>query len=235
MILRAAAFALAGAIVAAAQNPVDPKTYVIGPNDVLSIAVFHQPDLTRTAAVRPDGKITMPLIGDVQAAGLTPVRLNNQLSAALGNFIRNPDVTTTLLAVNSKHAATAFDALQFLVGDWTGEGAGAPGQGVGECSFTFDLQHKVLIRKSFAQYPNSRHDDLMVIYLEPDLKAIYFDTEGHVIHYTVEAGPDSVRFVSEQFRLTYKKADDDKIAMDFEIAAPGKPLSNYLHAMLRRK
>jgi hypothetical protein len=74
----------------------------------------------------------------------------------------------------------------------------------------------------------------MVLYLEKELKAIYFDNEGHVIHYTVESGPDWVRFVNEQYRLTYRK-DGDKLAMDFDIAPPGKPFSNYLHATLRKK
>ena len=50
------------------------------------------------------------------------------------------------------------------------------------------VQRKVLIRKSYAQYATSRHEDLMVVYLEKDLKAIYFDNEDHVIHYTVESG-----------------------------------------------
>jgi polysaccharide export outer membrane protein len=82
--------------------PVDPKTYVIGPEDVIAIQVFHEQDLTRTESVRPDGKITMPLIGDLQAEGLTPERLKGQLKDALSTFVKNPDVTITVLAVNSK-------------------------------------------------------------------------------------------------------------------------------------
>jgi uncharacterized protein (TIGR03435 family) len=85
-----------------AAGPVDPKTYLIGPEDVLSIGVFHQPDLTRVETVRADGKIRMPLIGDVQAAGLTPVRFGAQLKAALATSIENADVTITILQVNSK-------------------------------------------------------------------------------------------------------------------------------------
>jgi uncharacterized protein (TIGR03435 family) len=83
-------------------QPLDPKTYVIGPQDVLSIAVFHEPDLTKTEPVRADGKIGMPLVGDVQADGLTPVRLGEQLREALSRYVVNPDVTITVLAVNSK-------------------------------------------------------------------------------------------------------------------------------------
>jgi polysaccharide export outer membrane protein len=91
---------------------VDPKTYIIGPEDVLSIFVFHEQELTRTESVRPDGKITMPLIGDIQAEGLTPERLKTQLKDALVNFIKNPDVTITVLAVNSKRYTIAGEVLR---------------------------------------------------------------------------------------------------------------------------
>jgi len=134
--------------------------------------------------------------------------------------------------------ADAWKPLQFLTGEWVGEGAGSPGETAGACSFTFDLQHKVMIRKSFAESSTFRHDDLMVVYLDStskNLRAIYFDSEDHVIHYTVESGADSVRFLSEQYRLTYRKDGADKLSLDFEIAPPGKPFSNYLHATLRKK
>jgi polysaccharide export outer membrane protein len=87
--------------------PVDPKTYVIGPEDVLHVQVFREIDLTRAVGVRPDGKITMPLIGDMQAAGLTPERFSAQLKQALSTFINNPDVTVSVAQVNSKHYTLA--------------------------------------------------------------------------------------------------------------------------------
>jgi len=85
-----------------AGAPVDPKMYVMGPEDVISISVFNEPQMTRTEVVRPDGKITMPLIGDLQAEGLTPERLKAQMTQALSTYVKNPDVTITVLAVNSK-------------------------------------------------------------------------------------------------------------------------------------
>ncbi len=139
-----------------------------------------------------------------------------------------------VLVAMSVHAQDPWKGLQFLAGEWVGEGAGSPGESAGACSFTFDLQRKVMVRKSFAEAPTFRHEDLMVVYLDKDLKAIYFDSEGHVIHYTVESGPDSVRFLSEQYRLTYRK-EGDKLLLDFDIAPPGKLFSNYLHATLRKK
>ena len=61
-----------------APAAVDPRTYVIGPEDVLFIRVWREMDLTGSYVVRPDGKITLPLIGEVQASGLTPDRLRSE-------------------------------------------------------------------------------------------------------------------------------------------------------------
>ena len=81
---------------------VDPKTYVIGAQDVLMIKVWREQDFTGPYTVRPDGKISMPLVGDVQASGLTPERLGDQLKQALSNFINSPDVSVSLQTVGSK-------------------------------------------------------------------------------------------------------------------------------------
>jgi len=83
-------------------QPVNPTTYLIGPEDVLHIEVFRDPDMTRTVGVRPDGKITMPLIKDLQAEGLTPERLGAQIKEALSQFNRDPEVGVTVVQVNSK-------------------------------------------------------------------------------------------------------------------------------------
>jgi polysaccharide biosynthesis/export protein len=81
---------------------VDPRTYVIGPEDVLFIRVWREQDFTAPYVVRPDGKITLPLVGDVQASGLTPERLADQIRQALSDFINKPDVTVAVQQVNSK-------------------------------------------------------------------------------------------------------------------------------------
>jgi len=86
----------------AAGIAVDPKTYVIGLEDILSIKTWREPDFTLAVAVRPDGKITIPLVGDVQADGLTPERLKAQLQQALSDYINKPDITITVMQVNSK-------------------------------------------------------------------------------------------------------------------------------------
>ena len=79
-----------------------PPDYVIGPDDVLSIIVWREKDLTGDVQVRPDGKITLPLINDVQAAGLTPEQLRVRLTEAAGKLIEEPNVTVVVKSVNSR-------------------------------------------------------------------------------------------------------------------------------------
>lgn len=76
--------------------------YIIGPDDVLHISVWKETDLTSTLPVRPDGKISMPLLDDVQAAGLTPMQLANSLTDKLKKFMSDPRVTVVVTAMNSQ-------------------------------------------------------------------------------------------------------------------------------------
>jgi hypothetical protein len=158
-----------------------------------------------------------------------------------------------LLACSAIFAQTApkpddrWSPLSFLVGEWTGEGGGGPGQGSGGFSFLPDQNGTILIRKNRADYPAAKdrpafsHTDLMIVYREPGetkLRAIYFDVEDHVIHYTVEPSADgnSVQFVSDNYRLTYRKTSPDRLAIKFEIAPPGKPgaFTTYIDATAHR-
>jgi polysaccharide biosynthesis/export protein len=76
--------------------------YVIGPEDVLHIAVWKEADLTATLPVRPDGKISLPLLNDVQAAGLTPMQLADSLTEKLKKYVASPRVTVVVSQINSK-------------------------------------------------------------------------------------------------------------------------------------
>jgi polysaccharide export outer membrane protein len=75
--------------------------YVIGAGDVLQVFVWKEPELTREAAVRVDGRITVPLIGDLQAAGRTPQQLGKELGRELGRFLEAPQVTVGVSQPNS--------------------------------------------------------------------------------------------------------------------------------------
>ncbi|MGA7684961.1 MAG: polysaccharide biosynthesis/export family protein [Terriglobales bacterium] len=85
----------------APANTGDP-TYVIGAEDVLHIAVWKENDLTATEPVRADGKISLPLLNDVQASGLTPMQLADSLTEKLKKFVADPRVTVVVTAINSK-------------------------------------------------------------------------------------------------------------------------------------
>jgi polysaccharide export outer membrane protein len=76
--------------------------YVIGPEDALHIAVWREADLTASLPVRPDGKISLPLLDDVQAAGLTPKQLADSITEKLKKFLADPRVTVVVTQINSK-------------------------------------------------------------------------------------------------------------------------------------
>jgi polysaccharide export outer membrane protein len=79
----------------------DPN-YVIGPQDILDVSVWKEPEVSRSVPVRPDGKISLPLLNDVQAAGLTPAQLTTQISTGLNKFMTNPEVTVIVTQINSQ-------------------------------------------------------------------------------------------------------------------------------------
>jgi polysaccharide export outer membrane protein len=82
--------------------PVDPKAYIIGPEDMLSIRVWREPELSGPLPVRPDGKISLPLVGEVQASGLTPEALGASIAQGLEKVMTHPEVTVGVDRVNSK-------------------------------------------------------------------------------------------------------------------------------------
>jgi len=148
--------------------------------------------------------------------------------------------------------ADVFDPVRFLVGDWVGEGSSKAGQGQGAFSFKEELGGAILVRRDHTDYPATNGkpafslDVMMVIYAESgQLRATYFDSEKHVIHYTAQSvvPGTSVQFVSAQepgapaFRLTYTKTSNDKMSVKFELSPPGKPdsFTTYAEGSARRK
>jgi polysaccharide export outer membrane protein len=81
--------------------PPPAEEYVIGPGDVLEVMVSPNTNLSRTAPVRPDGKISLPLINDVQAAGRTPSQLRDDITQRLGPFVGAAEVTVSVNEINS--------------------------------------------------------------------------------------------------------------------------------------
>lgn len=140
--------------------------------------------------------------------------------------------------------------LSFLVGHWAGAGSGEPGRGVGSFSFQPDLQGRVLVRRAHSEYPATAvrpetvHDDLLIVYAE-SAKAVYFDNEGHVIHYdiTSDAQSKTATFLSTDprpaplFRLTYRQTSPDELRVTFEISPTGRAADAkpYVSGIVRRQ
>jgi hypothetical protein len=124
--------------------------------------------------------------------------------------------------------------LQFLLGEW--EGVGDQAGATGGFSFAPGVQDRVIVRTNVSNTPASggtpasRHDDLMIVYVEGEtVKADYFDSEGHVVRYVAAPRSGAVVFLSEikpsepRYRLTYTRSSATKIEGSFEVAPPGKP------------
>jgi len=91
------------------------EEFVLGVEDKLSISVWKEPDLTKSVIIRPDGKITFPLVGDVQAAGRAPRQLTDDLTKLLARFIKEPVVTVVVEEINNFKV--------FVLGEVTVQGA----------------------------------------------------------------------------------------------------------------
>jgi len=138
-------------------------------------------------------------------------------------------VSVGLLA---QEPAAEWKKFDFLLGKWVGvagEKETPLGAGQGGFSFEAELGKKVIVRRNHAAYETgAQHDDLMVIYLEGAPRAIYFDSEGHVIRYNVSfLAMDSVVFESDgtqpgpKYRLSYWMEPAGVMKGKFEVAAPG--------------
>ena len=100
---------------AAKKSATADPNYVIGAQDVLDINVWKEPDVSRVVPVRPDGKISLPLLNDVQAAGLTPDQLAAKVTEELKKYVTNPQVTVIVTAINSQRV--------YILGEVTRPGA----------------------------------------------------------------------------------------------------------------
>lgn len=139
--------------------------------------------------------------------------------------------------------------MTWLIGQWEGLGKGQPGQGGGTFSFAFDLDKKIMVRKSHSEFPAVRnkpkiiHEDLMIIYLDNNEnfnRAIYFDNEGHIINYRLTCKEKSIEMTSEKvtdspfFRLTYTLLNHDSVFTKFEMSADGEKYKTYIEGKSKK-
>ncbi|NVO20233.1 MAG: hypothetical protein HXX13_11060 [Bacteroidetes bacterium] len=140
--------------------------------------------------------------------------------------------------VISQNSANRWEKWEYLVGEWKGEGTGKPGEGIGTFSINKDLSDKILVKKGHTEFPpigleaGYNHDDLMIVSLDfngnPN-QSIYFDNEGHTIHYAIVYTENEIVFTSEaipnlpRFQLKYQKLGEKKVNIIFAIASPQSP------------
>jgi polysaccharide export outer membrane protein len=89
-------------VVTSKKTPADPKAYIIGEQDVLTITVWKEKELSGGVVVRPDGKITVPLVGEIMVVGMTPVQLQDLLAEKLKPFVTVPQVTVAVNEIRSR-------------------------------------------------------------------------------------------------------------------------------------
>lgn len=140
---------------------------------------------------------------------------------------------------------------RFLLGEWAGTGAGDPGVGSGGSTFALELDGRILVRHSRADYPATAaraavaHRDLLIVYPGPCdslFRASYFDNEGHVIQYRVRVPVPGGRAIFDsdgpepgpRFRLTYASQAEGGLDVEFFIAPPGGELTRYVAGTLSR-
>lgn len=152
-------------------------------------------------------------------------------------------------SICSSQNAPDWDKWTWLLGEWTGEGSGEPGQGTGIFSFSFDLDSNILVRKSHSEYPAASgnqkivHDDLMIVYpdaIDEKTRAVYFDNERHTIFYTVTFSPDNIIMTSDRtgnspvFRLVYTRLDEKIVNTRFEISQDGIKFVAYVEGKSKK-
>ncbi len=133
----------------------------------------------------------------------------------------------------------AWDGWNFVLGTWEGEGGGEPGQGTGGFTFAPELDGRILVRRSFTEFPPHegrpafRHDDLIIVDRDPAgaAHATYWDNEGHRIDYdvTVSGSPRTITFLTrerpgaERIRFIYWDRGPGRLEYTFDLAAPDAP------------
>jgi hypothetical protein len=158
-------------------------------------------------------------------------------------------VLLTITSISFGQQNSSLENWNWLMGEWIGEGSGQPGKGGGTFSFSYDLDKKIIVRKSHSEYPpvNNKpaviHDDLMIIYTDfngNQSKAIYFDNEGHTINYQITYSEKSIVLTSVNipiipiFRLTYSLVNSGTIDTKFEMSQDGEKFMIYIEGRSQR-
>ncbi|MFC1667410.1 polysaccharide biosynthesis/export family protein [Candidatus Omnitrophota bacterium] len=128
--------------------------YLMGPGDTIEISVWNHPELTKTMRVRPDGKISFPLVGDAHAAGITPTMLKERISKRLTKYLKDPEVSVIIMDYKSKSILVMGDVkkpgLYQYEGDMTAFDAIALAGGYGKHA---ELKSILVIADAYSENP----------------------------------------------------------------------------------
>ncbi len=170
--------------------------YVIGDEDVLQISVWGNPELSVTVPVRPDGKISVPLLGDVQATGVTPQELKAKLEQGMVKFVKSPVVSVMVTAINS------FKVYVFGEGIARGAGSGTV-QGAAATTGVITLKKNTTLIQLLAQLGSLRNADLKNAYVLREGQKLPVDfvqlvTKGDITH-DVQLASNDVIYIPDNY------------------------------------
>jgi polysaccharide export outer membrane protein len=169
--------------------------YVIGDEDVLQISVWGNPELSVTVPVRPDGKISVPLLGDVQATGVTPQELKAKLEQGFVKFVKSPVVSVMVTAINSFKV--------YIFGEGIQRAAGATVQGAAATTGVITLKKNTTLIQLLAQLGSLRNADLKNSYVLRDGQKLPVDfvqlvTKGDITH-DVQLASNDVIYIPDNY------------------------------------
>jgi polysaccharide export outer membrane protein len=169
--------------------------YVIGDEDVLQISVWGNPELSVTVPVRPDGKISVPLLGDVQATGVTPQDLKVKLEQGFVKFVKSPVVSVMVTAINSFKV--------YIFGEGIQRAAGATVQGAAATTGVITLKKNTTLIQLLAQLGSLRNADLKNSYVLRDGQKLPVDfvqlvTKGDISH-DVQLASNDVIYIPDNY------------------------------------
>ncbi len=170
--------------------------YVIGDEDVLQISVWGNPELSATVPVRPDGKISVPLLGDVQATGVTPQDLKTKLEQGFVKYVKAPVVSVMVTAINSFKVYVFGEGIQRAAGTGTVQGAAAT-------TGVITLKKNTTLIQLLAQLGSLRNADLKNAYVLREGQKLPVDfvllvTKGDITH-DVQLASNDVIYIPDNY------------------------------------
>lgn len=144
--------------------------YVMGPGDLIEISVWNHPELTKTMRIRPDGKLSFPLVGDMQAEGVTPSRLTGKIQQRLTEYLKDPQVSVIVMDYKSKNILVIGDVknpgiYQYEGNMTTFDAIGMAG-GYGRHA---ELRSILVVRDTYSDYPEFYLADLYSVIHDADV------------------------------------------------------------------